>query len=158
MHGCENWTVKKAELWRINAFQLWCWRRLSRVPWTAERSNQLIIKEISLEYSLENLMLKLKVQYFGYLIAKSQLTGKDPDAGKDWRQEEKGMTEMVGWHYWLSIHELEQAVGIGDGQGSLACCSPCGHKESDMTEWLNWTEMMLGAVINHILRKAQFCV
>ena len=83
MYGCESWTVKKDEHQRTDAFELRCWRRLSRVPWTAERSNQLIIKEISLEYSLENLMLKLKVQYFGYLIAKSQLTGKDPDAGKD---------------------------------------------------------------------------
>ena len=83
MYECERWTVKKAERRKIDAFEFQCWRRLLGVPWTAERSNQLIIKEISLEYSLENLMLKLKVQYFGYLIAKSQLTGKDPDAGKD---------------------------------------------------------------------------
>ena len=69
--------------------------------------------------------------------------GKDPDAEKDWRQEEKGTTEdvMVGWHHQLKGHEFEQALGVGDGQGSLACCSPWGHKESDMTEWLSWTEL-----------------
>ena len=73
---------------------------------------------------------------------KNWLIGKDPDAGKDWRQEEKGMTEdeMVGWHHWLDGHEFEQAVGVGDGLGSLACCSPWGHKELDTTEWLNWTD------------------
>ena len=74
--------------------------------------------------------------------AKSWLIWKDPDAGKDWRQEEKGTTEdeMVGWHHLLDGHEFEQALGVGDGQGSLACCSPWGHKKSDMTEWLNWTD------------------
>ena len=73
---------------------------------------------------------------------KNWLTRKDPDAGKDGRQEEKGMTEdeMVGWHHWLNAHEFEQALGVSDGQGGLACCSPWGHKESDTTEWLNWTE------------------
>ena len=73
---------------------------------------------------------------------KNWLIGKDPDAGKDWRQEEKGMTvdEMVGWHDWRDGHEFEQAPGVGDGQGSLTCCSPRVCKESDMTEWLNWTE------------------
>ena len=71
---------------------------------------------------------------------KNGLTGKDSDAGKDWRQEEKGLTEdeMVGWHHWLNGHELEQAPGVSDGQGSLVCCSPWGHKESDTTEWPNW--------------------
>ena len=74
--------------------------------------------------------------------AKNWLIGKDPDAGKDWRQEEKGTTEdeMAGWHYWLDGHEFEQALGVGDGQGSLVYCNPCSHKESDMTEQLNWTE------------------
>ena len=89
-YGCENWTIKKAECWRIDAFELWCWRRLLRVPWTARRSNQSILKEISPEYSLEGLVLKL--QYFGYLESvKNWFIGRDPDAGKDWRQE-KGMT------------------------------------------------------------------
>ena len=74
---------------------------------------------------------------------KNWLTGKDPGAGKDWRQERKGTTEdeMVGWHHWLDGHEFEQALGVGDGQGGLACCSPWGHKELDMTEQLNWTEL-----------------
>ena len=105
-NGCESCTIKKDEHQRIDAFELWCWRRLLRVPWTARRSNQSILKEISPEYSLEGLMLKPKLQYFG----QSWLIRKDPDAGKDWRWEEKGTTEdeMVGWHYWLNEHEFEQ--------------------------------------------------
>ena len=112
MYGCESWTLKKAECRKIDAFELWCWRRLLRVPWTARRFNQSILKEISPGYSLEGLMLKLKLQYFGYLIghflAKSWLIGKDPDAGRDWGQEEKGTTEdeMAGWHQWLDGHEF----------------------------------------------------
>ena len=138
MYGCESWIVKKAECWRIDAFELWCWRRVLRVPWTARRTNLSILKEISPEYSWEGLMLKLKLQYFGHLIWRT-LIWKDLDAGKDWRWEEKGMTEdeMVGWHHWLNGHELEQAPGAVDGQGSLACCSPWGCKESDTTEQLN---------------------
>ena len=81
--------------------------------------------------------------------AKNWLIGKDPDAGKDWRQEEKGATEdeMVGWHHWLDAHECEQALGVGDGQGNLACCSPWGRKESDTTERLNWTDRQNGFLI-----------
>ena len=77
--------------------------------------------------------------------AKNQLIGKDPDTGKDWRQEEKGTTEaeMVGWHHWLSRHEFEWTLGVGDGQGGLSCCDSWGRKESDTTEWLNWTEWSL---------------
>ena len=86
MYGCESWTVKKAEHQRIDTFELWCWRRLLRVPWTARRSNQSILGEISPGFSLEGLMLKLKLQYFGHLIV------KDPNAGRDWGQEEKEMT------------------------------------------------------------------
>ena len=88
-------------------------------------------------------MLQLKLQYFGHLMRRTEwLNGKDPDAGKDWRQEEKGTTEdeMVRWYHWLYEPEFEQALGVGDGQGSLACCSPWGSKELDTTEWLNWTE------------------
>ena len=134
MYGCESWTIKKAECWRIDALELRCWRRLLRVPWTAKRSNQSILKEISPGCSLEGLKLKLQ-----YLVpeAKSWLIGKDPDAGKDWRQEEKGMTEgeMVGWQYQLNGHEFEQTLAVGYGQ---AYCSPWGRKESDTTEQLNW--------------------
>ena len=146
MCGCESWIIKKAEHLTIDAFELWCWRRLLRVPWNARRSNQSILKEISPEYTLEGLMLKLKLQHFKTSIfwppdVKTWLIGKDPDAGKDWRREEKGMTEdeMVGWHHRLDEHEFEQAPGIGDGQGGLACCSPWGCKELEVTEWLNWT-------------------
>ena len=228
MYGWEGWTVKKAECWGIDAFELWCWRRLLGICWTAKRSNQSILMEISPECSLEGLMLKLKLQYFGHLMrridsledpdagkdwwqegkgtiedemvgchhrpnghelgyekamknwcfwtvvlektleslldckeiqpvhpngnqswmfigradaqaetpilwppdVKNWLIWKDPEAEKDWRQK-KGMTEdeMVGWHHWLDGHEFEQAVGVGDGQGSLVCCSPWGCKE-----------------------------
>ena len=146
MYGCESWTIKKAEHWRIDAFELWCWKRLLRVLWTARRSNQSILKEVSPKYSLEGLMLKLKLQYFGHLDGKNWVIWKDPDAGKDWRQEGKEMTEdgMVGWHHWLDGHEFEQALGVGDGERSLVCCSPWGCKESDTTEQLNWT-----LLINH---------
>ena len=106
MYGWESWTIKKAEHCRIDAFELWCWRRLLRVPWTARRSNQSILKEISPEYSLEGLMLKLKLQYFGPLM---RTDSPFPDAGKDWRWEEKGTTEdeMVRWHHRLNGHEFE---------------------------------------------------
>ena len=105
MCGCESWTVKKAKHRKIDAFELWCWRRLLRVPWTARRSNQSILKEIGPECSLEGLMLKLKLQYFGHLMRSAE---KDPDAGRDWGQEEKGTTEdeMAGWHHQLNGHEF----------------------------------------------------
>ena len=102
----------------------------------------LILKEISPGCSLEGLMLKLKLQCFGHPHAKSWLIGKDSDAGKDWGQEEKGMTEdeMAGWHHWLDGHESEWTPGVGNGQGGLVCCDSWGRKEPDLTEWLNWTE------------------
>ena len=139
MYRCESWTIKKAEHWRIDAFKLWCWRRFLRVPWKARRSNQSILKKINPEYSLEVLMLKLKLQYFGCLIWTSWLIGKDPDAGKDWKQKEKRATEdeMVGWHHWFNGHELGQTLGHGEGQGSLECCSPWDHQESGTTWRLN---------------------
>ena len=98
-YGCESWTIKQAECRRIDVFELWCWRRLLRVPCTARRSNQSILKEIS-EYSLEGLMLKLKLQYFGHLMQRVDSLEKT-DAGRDWGQEEKGTTEdeMAGWHH-----------------------------------------------------------
>ena len=142
MYGCESWTVKKAERWRIDAFELWCWRRLLRVPWTARRYNQTILKEINTGISLEGLMLKLKLQYFGHLMRRIDSLEKT-DAGRDWGQEEKGTAEdeMAGWHHWLDGHESEWTLRAGDGQGSLACCDSWGRKESDTTEWLNWTDM-----------------
>ena len=139
MYGCESSTIRRAERRRIDAFELWCWRRLLRVPWAARRSNHSIQKEISPECSLEGLMLKLKLQYFGHLMRRADI-GKDCDAGKDWRRE-KGTTEdeMVGWHDLLDGHDFQQTQRVGDGQGGLVCCSPWGHKESETTEWLNWT-------------------
>ena len=142
VYGYESWTKKKVECWRIDTFELWCWRRLLKVPWTARRSNKSILKEINPECSLEGLMLKLKLQYFGHVMQRT----KNPDAGKDLRQKEKGMTEdeMIGWHHRLNGHEFESTPGVGDGQGGLVCCSPCIPKESDPTEWLNWTELKYG--------------
>ena len=99
--------MKKAECRRIDAFELWCWRRLSRVPWTARRSNQSILKEISPGISLEGMMLRLKLQYFGHLMQRVDSLEKT-DAGRDWGQEEKGTTEdeMAGWHHGLDAHEF----------------------------------------------------
>ena len=98
MYGCESWTIKKAKHWRIDAFELWCWRRLLRVPWTARRSSQSILKEMSPECSLEGLMLKLKLQYFGHLMVakESWVTWKDPDPGKDCEQDEKAW-QRIRW-------------------------------------------------------------
>ena len=154
MYRCESWTIRKAELWRIDAFELWCWRRLLKVPWPARRSNQSIQKEISPECSLEGLMLKVKLQYW-LPDAKNWLIWKDPDAEKDWGQEEKGMTEdeMIGWHHWLNGHGFGWTLGVGDGQEGLACCSSWGHKESDMTEWLNWTESKIKCLNRWIMTK-----
>ena len=105
----ESWTVKKAEHRRIDAFELWCCRRLLRVPWTAGRSNQSILKEINPGISLEGMMLKLKLQYFGHLTRRVDSLEKDSDAGEDWGQEEKGTTEdeMAGWHHGLDGRESE---------------------------------------------------
>ena len=131
MYRCESWTIKKAEHWRIDAFELWYQRRLLGVPWTARRSNQSILKVINPEYSLEGLMLKL--QHFGHWC-KEPTHWKRPWAGKDWGQE-KGMTEdkMVGWHHRLNGHEFEKTPGDSEGQGSLVCYSPWGLQELDTT-------------------------
>ena len=109
MYGCESWTIKKTEHQRIDAFELWCWRRLLRVPCTARGSNQSNLKEISPKYSLEGLMLKLELQYFGHLMRRVDSLEKTPNAGKDCGQKEKGMTEdeMAGWHHRLDGHEFE---------------------------------------------------
>ena len=144
MYGCESCTVKKAERQRIDAFELWCWRRLLRVPWTARRSNQSILKEISPGISLEGMLLKLKLQYFGHLRLRVWLIGKDSDAGRDWGQEEKGTTEdeMAGWHHWLDGCESEWTPGVDDEQGGLACCESWGCKELDTTEQLILSDLI----------------
>ena len=109
MYGCESWTVKKAECQTIDGSELWCWRRLVRVSWTARRSNQSILKEISPGCSLERLMLRLKLQYFDHLMRRIDSLEKVSNAGRDWGQEEKGMTEdeMAGWHHQLDGRESE---------------------------------------------------
>ena len=132
----ESWVLKN------DAFELWCWRRLLRVPWTTKRSNQSILRRLVLVF-IGRTDVEAETPILWPPDAKSWLIWKDRDAGKDWGQEEKGMTEdeMIGWHHWHNGHGFEWTLGIGDGQGGLACCGSCGHKESDMTERLNWTEL-----------------
>ena len=141
-YGCESWTIKKAERQRTDAFELWCWRRLLRIHRTARRSNQSILKEIGPEYSLEGLMLKLKLQYFGHLMwgtdssEKTLMLGKIEGGRRGWQRMRwlDGITDSMD----TSLNKLQKLVM---GQGGLVCCSPWGHKESDTTEWLNWTEI-----------------
>ena len=130
MYGCESWTIKKAEHRRIDAFELWCWRRLLRVPWTARRSIQSILKEISPGCSLEGLMLKLKLQSFGHLMGRADSLEKTLMLGKIESRRRRGQQdEMIGWHHQLNGHGFGWTPGAGDGQGGLACCSPWGRKE-----------------------------
>ena len=131
------------------------WRRLLRVPWTARSSNQSILKEISPKYSLKGTDAEAETPILWPPDAKNWLIGKDPDAGKDWGQEEKGMAEdeMAGWHHLLNGHELEQAQGVVDGQESLECCSPWDCKELDMMEQLNW---QLGIGFVFFIMKVEF--
>ena len=142
MYGGKSWTIKKAEHQRIGGFELWCWTRLLRVPWTVRRSNQSILKEISPGLFIGRTDVEAETPILWPPDAKSWLIWKDPDAGKDWRQE-KGTTEdeMVEWHHRLNGHRFGWTPGVGDGQGGLVCCDSWGCKVSDMTERLNWTEL-----------------
>ena len=134
VYGCESWTMKKAEHQRIDAFELWCWRRLLRVPWTARRSNQSILK-ISPGCSLVGLMLKLKLQYFGHLMRRSDSLEKTLMLGKiEGRRRRGQQDEMFRWHHRLNGRGFGWTPGVGDGQGGLVCCSSWGCKELDMTE------------------------
>ena len=140
MYGFESWTVKKAECQRIDAFELWCWRRLLRVPWTARRSNQSILKETSPGCSLEGMMLKLKLQYFDHLMRRVESLEKTLMLGGIGSRRRRGRQRMR-CHHQLEGCEFEWTPGVGDGQGGLACCDSWSCKELDMTEWLNWTEL-----------------
>ena len=141
-YGCESWTIKKAEHWRTDVFELWCWKRLSRVPWTARRSNHSILKEISLSIhwkdwcwspnsnTLATWCKELTHLKRPWCWERLKAGGKGDDRGWD------------GCHHWLDGHEFEKAPGAGDGQGSLAWYSSRSLKESDMTEWMKWTELI----------------
>ena len=137
MYGYESWSIKKAEHRRIDAFELWCWRRLLRIPWTAKRSKQSILKEISPEYSLEGLMLKLKLQYFGHLMQRANSLEKTlmlekTEGGRRGQQRMRWLDGITNSKN-MSLSKL----GVGDGRGGLACCSPWGRKELETTEQLN---------------------
>ena len=142
MYGCESWVIKKDECQRIDAFELWRWRRLLRVTWTARKSNQSILKKISPEYSLEGLMLRLKLQYFGHLMRRANSFERTLMLGKIEDGRRRGQ-QRIRWLDGIHVgHVFGWAPGVGDGQGGLAWCSPWGRKESDMTEQLNWTELI----------------
>ena len=140
MYGCESWTIKKAERWRIDAFELWWWRRLLRVPWTSRRSNQSILKEISPECSLEGVKMKLKLQYFGLLIWRTDSLEKTLMLGKieGWRRR-----GHRGWVCWMASPTQWTWVWINCWwwTGRPGVLQSMGRKESDTTEWLNWTEL-----------------
>ena len=149
VYGCESWTIKKAECWRTDAFKLWCWRRLLRVPWTARRSNQSFLKEITPEYSLEGLMLKLKPQSFGHLMRRADSLEKTLMLGKiEVRRRRGRQDEMAGWHHRPNGHEFEPTPGDSGGQRSLACYSPWGREESDVLS--DWTAIRGGKTTGEI--------
>ena len=141
MYGCKSWTINKADHWRIDALELWYWEKILESPLDWKEIQPVSPKGNQSWIFIGRSDAVAKAPILWSPDAKSWLIWKDPDAGKAWRQEEKGMTEdeMVGWHHWHNGHEFEQAPGVGDGQGRLACCSTWGHKE--LTRVSNWTEL-----------------
>ena len=149
-YGCESCTVKKAECQGIDTFELWCWRRLLRVPWTARRSVNLKGNQPWIFTARTD--AKAEAPVFWSPNANSKLTGKAPDAGNDWGQKKRvSEDEMAGWHHWCNGHELGQTLGDGEEQGGLACCSPWGHKESDKTGRLNNSNRNRNVILNNQL-------
>ena len=142
MYGWESWTIKTAECRRTDASELWYWRRLLS-PLDCKEIQSVNPKGDQSWIFIGRTDAEAKTPILWLPDMKNWLTGKDPDAGKDWRQEEKETTEdeMFGWHHGFNGCEFEQVPGIGDGQGGLACCGPWGHKESEMTKWLDWTKV-----------------
>ena len=138
------WELDYKESW---ALKNWCfWTvvlKTLEIPWTAGRSSQSILKEINPEYSLEGLILKLKLQYFGHLMQRTDLLEKTLILGKIEGRRRRGQRGWDGWHHQFVEHEFELAPGAGDGQGGLACCSPWGCRKSDITEQLNWSEWLM---------------
>ena len=143
MFGCESWTIKKAEHWRTDAFELWCWRRLLWVPWTARKSNQLILKEITPEYSLEGLMLKLKLQYFGYVMRRTDSLVKTLMLGKIEDRRIMTKDEMVGWHHQLPelaqihVHQVSDAIQPSHPLSSPSPPAPNPFQHQGLFQWVN---------------------
>ena len=138
MYGYENWPLKKAECQKLDAFELWCQRRLLRVPWTTKRSHQSTLKEITLKYSLERLMLKLKLQYFGHLMRRTDSLEKTLMMGKIEGRRRRGEQRMRLLDGITDSMDMSSSkLGESEGQGSLGCCSPWSCKESDTTQQLN---------------------
>ena len=161
MYGCKSWTVKKAECWRTDAFELWCWEKTLESPLDCKEIQPVHPKGGQSWVFIGRTDAEAETPILSPPHAKSWLIWKELDAGKDWRQEEKGTTEdeMVGWHHWLDRRESEWTLGVGDGQGGLACCDSWGRKELDTTERLIWSDLnwiLLIILSEHLLFSRQY--